>query len=156
MSERDQWGKVIEKRNANQRAYTARNRDAINARLAIQRSSPEWREKKRASDRRHYAQNKDKAREYQLAVRYNLTPQQYAALKEAQAGQCAVCDRVPTGVGKSATLHVDHDHESGHVRGLLCDKCNRAIGLLGDSAETLTRAASYVLESQRVLNRVSA
>lgn len=147
---KDKWGKVIERRNANQRAYTARNRDAINARLAIKRSDPEWRAQKRAADRARYEQNQDKARAWQLQYRYGLSADEYAAIVASQGGRCAVCARVPSGKGKkSATLHVDHDHTTGHVRGLLCDACNRAIGLLGDSVAKLTSAAMYLARAGR-------
>lgn len=47
----------------------------------------------------------------------------YAALLEAQGGHCALCPSTP----KARRLHVDHDHASGRVRGLLCHRCNRAL-----------------------------
>jgi hypothetical protein len=78
--------------------------------------------------------------------RYGLSGEALARLTAEQGGRCAVCEMVPSGKGKkSQTLHVDHDHATGIVRGLLCDKCNRAIGLMGDSATTLTRAAMYLV-----------
>lgn len=47
----------------------------------------------------------------------------YTALLEAQDGHCAICPNTP----KTRRLHVDHDHATGSVRGLLCHRCNRAL-----------------------------
>jgi hypothetical protein len=69
---------------------------------------------------------------------YGLTPKEYAAMLRKQQGKCAVC---------RATVrrpHVDHCHATGSVRGLLCGRCNRALGLMRDSASSLRRAATYL------------
>mgnify|MGYP006405797549 CR=1 FL=1 len=56
----------------------------------------------------------------------------------AAGGVCQIC-------GKSdESLCVDHDHETGHVRGVLCRRCNRAIGQLGDTREMLMKAVDYL------------
>jgi hypothetical protein len=67
--------------------------------------------------------------------------QEYERLKERQRGVCAICGRPP--VGKQR-LSVDHCHVTGQVRGLLCDPCNTALGLLGDDPERLLAAARYL------------
>lgn len=54
-------------------------------------------------------------------------------------GSCPLCGRTPT-----HRLHVDHDHGTGRVRGLLCGSCNRAIGLMGDDPARLRAAADYL------------
>lgn len=56
---------------------------------------------------------------------------------EQERNGCRIC-------GTLADLCIDHNHATGHVRGILCQTCNRAIGLLGDSAERLRRAAEYL------------
>lgn len=76
-----------------------------------------------------------------LAHRYGLTPDEYAEMVAAQHNRCAICGDTPT-AGKS--LHIDHDHESGAVRGLLCGHCNRAIGLFRDSPDVIEMAAAYL------------
>lgn len=59
-----------------------------------------------------------------------------------QDGKCGVCRKPENG----KALAVDHCHETGRVRGLLCSKCNTAIGLLKDSRELLQRAERWVME----------
>lgn len=88
------------------------------------------------------------ARHRQKLAKYGLTPESYAELLDAQGGVCAICERPPPG---ERMLAVDHDHDTGEVRGLLCSNCNTALGLLGDNAASLlvvmvnylARAGSY-------------
>ena len=73
---------------------------------------------------------------------YGLTVAEWDAMLEAQNGGCAVCGtRVPRGRGR---FHVDHDHATGAVRGLLCAHCNVAIALAGDEPVRLRALADYV------------
>lgn len=74
--------------------------------------------------------------------KYNLTPEQFDAMVHEQGGACAICRSVER-------LCVDHDHGSGVVRGLLCSTCNAALGLLGDTAETLAQAVGYLVRFER-------
>lgn len=79
---------------------------------------------------------------------YNITIDEYEAMQARQAGHCAVCGRIPSyqHKGKQARLHVDHNHITGKVRGLLCSPCNTALGLLGDDKETLTKMLEYLIQ----------
>ena len=79
------------------------------------------------------------ARNSALKANYGITIDEYDAMFKAQRGKCAVC-----GEKYGRTLHVDHCHRTNKVRGLLCQKCNMAIGLLQDSAKLLARAISYL------------
>jgi hypothetical protein len=74
-----------------------------------------------------------------LMRRYGLTLEQYEAMRLRQGGRCAICGRVPV-----RRLHVDHDHRTGRVRGLLCQNCNTAIGKLGENLVTMARAMFYL------------
>lgn len=71
------------------------------------------------------------------AIRFGLPVAEYVARRSSQGGACAIC-------GKVAPLHVDHDHETGRFRGLLCSTCNTGLGKLGDSVESLERAIKYL------------
>lgn len=76
--------------------------------------------------------------------RYRLSREAYLAMVEAQGGLCAICQQVPPGEGRMATLRVDHDHDTGVVRELLCHKCNAGLGMFRDDARLLARAAAYL------------
>lgn len=83
-------------------------------------------------------ENPDKRREYDRRSRYGLEPEDFAALVAEQDGRCAICGVVED------PLKVDHCHNGGHVRGLLCDRCNRGIGYFDDDPAVLRAAAEYV------------
>lgn len=102
------------------------------------------RENVRRAARKHYQKNRKKharvGRENHLRRKFGITSAQYQAVLERQFGCCAIC-RQPPG---ERNLAVDHDHDSGAVRGLLCDRCNRLIGLASESPGILCDAATYV------------
>lgn len=77
---------------------------------------------------------------------YKITLDEYDEMVTSQDGKCAICLKVETvtASGKVRRLAVDHDHTTGAVRGLLCMKCNRALGLMNDDAERIVRMASYL------------
>ena len=85
-------------------------------------------------------ENERKAR---LRYRYGIEIAEYDAMLEAQGGLCAICRLPPDGTSRGGRLFVDHCHETGKIRGLLCNKCNLAVGYLG-SESALLRAAEYV------------
>src|SRR6266508_7031334 len=68
-----------------------------------------------------------------------LSVAEYDALLESQGGGCAICGDVPKG-----RLVVDHEHETGRVRGLLCSACNVALGFFKDDPRRLASAANYL------------
>lgn len=71
--------------------------------------------------------------------------EEYDELLASQGGKCAVCRTAnPGGRGGRAAFHVDHDHDYHHVRGLLCSRCNQALGLLRDSPHLLRAALRYL------------
>lgn len=96
---------------------------------------------------------------------YKIRPEQYDAMRKAQDYKCAICLRHEDFLEKSTggrprsdgtprtdpmRLHVDHDHETGRIRALLCGHCNRGLGLLGEDPERLEAAARYVREQQAI------
>ncbi len=83
--------------------------------------------------------SKAKAHAATTARTYGITGEQYWALYAYQGERCAIC-KVARGVTKR--LAVDHDHDSGEVRGLLCGPCNQMLGRLG--VDALRRAADYL------------
>ena len=76
-------------------------------------------------------------RDYHLKRRYGLTSADVDRLIAEQGGLCAICLR-------RAPQHVDHDHESGAVRGVLCSGCNQGLGNFRDDTDALRRAIDYL------------
>lgn len=73
--------------------------------------------------------------------RYGLNLEKFNAMLEKQGGSCKVCYGPSMGKG---TYHVDHDHKTGKVRGLLCHKCNVALGMVQDSKSHLLALINYL------------
>jgi hypothetical protein len=74
---------------------------------------------------------------------YGVEPETYRAMLHAAGGQCQICGANSPGGGKR-NFCVDHCHRTGVVRGLLCNRCNRAVGLLKDDAQVLANAITYL------------
>lgn len=108
------------------------------------RTTPEVRERKR---RAAASRSPDRRRQH-LVTTYGITPEQYDELLAAQGGMCmcAICDATPEQNGKA--LAVDHCHETGQVRGLLCSPHNQAIGIFGDNLAGVQRAADYLARAE--------
>ena len=83
--------------------------------------------------------DKNYQRNLKLQARYGISLDEYEGMARRQNGVCAVCE-------VSGKLHVDHEHETGRVRGLLCGSCNRALGLLKDNVDSLKKAIDYLSE----------
>ncbi len=90
-----------------------------------------------------YAGNGYCMKHYEVQRKYNLSPEIYEDMLLAHGGGCAICNKKPS-QNRGDSIVVDHDHITGEVRGLLCSNCNRGIGLLQDSVNLLTSAASYL------------
>lgn len=100
--------------------------------------------------RRAKAPDKNK-KAYQMKWRYDLTPEQFNQMIDEQGNRCAICldefslDRLP---------EVDHDHKTGKIRGVLCNRCNVTLGMCQDDPEYLRKkghdeAAWYVEAFER-------
>ena len=111
-----------------QRQWRAKNKDRINA--AHREYQKKWRkdnpERARAIAKKSFIQNT-----------YGITVEYVETLEAAQDGRCAICER-------PAKLHIDHCHDKGTVRGLLCATCNTGIGLLRHNEQTLSNAIAYL------------
>ncbi len=84
---------------------------------------------------------KRRARDSYLRRKYGITMEQYDLMLAEQDGGCAICKRSPS---ESISLHVDHDHDTGRIRGLLCFRCNNSLGDLEDSPQLLMAELNYV------------
>lgn len=128
------------------RRWASRNRDSEAERAR------QWRENNRERSREyqrgyyhasggkevHTARRRDAFRQ----SAYGISPAEFQALLASQGGKCGVC-QTPEPRGKS-TWHVDHDHTTGIVRGILCITCNIALGMMHDDAARCRAAADYL------------
>jgi len=83
-----------------------------------------------------------------LKKRFGISLETYNEMKEKQEHVCAICGQPETAIDhrtkKLRDLAVDHCHTTGEIRGLLCTRCNTAIGLLQDDVDLLAKAVSYL------------
>ena len=136
---------------------------AIGSRLACSpcntRRAKEWAqanpERANARNRRHRAENPERARAIarasKLMITYGLDLDAYEAILREQGGLCAICRRVETRQhrgGKLWSLSVDHDHKTGAIRGLLCSGCNVGLSNFREDPASLARAIAYLEESK--------
>ena len=97
-----------------------------------------------------YQKNISKVKGIALKREYNLSMEQYDQLLSQQNNCCMVCHKNQVLFKKK--LAVDHCHETGKIRGLLCDGCNRGLGFLKDSIEVLESAITYLKNSREQVN----
>lgn len=95
---------------------------------------------KRENGASYRAKNKKAIHMKGRLARYQLSVEIFQALWIAQSGLCAICQRNLA----EEKYHIDHDHCTGQVRGLLCVACNTGLGLFQDSPDRIERAASYL------------
>lgn len=103
------------------------------------------------SQRNATPEHRARWRRNKLASRFGITAERYAEMLSEQEGVCASCGRAETVNGNHGSvkaLAVDHDHETGDVRGLLCQACNLALGVLGDDPARLMGLAAYVVKAR--------
>jgi hypothetical protein len=79
-----------------------------------------------------------------LKRHYGITVEQYERLFVNQEGKCAICGSDEAGRDGHKNLVVDHCHQTDRIRGLLCHKCNRALGFFGDNKQSLLKAIDYL------------
>ncbi len=104
-------------------------------------------DKNKRSGRREWCRVCNSA--WQRYYKYGLTPSAYESLLEGQGRACAICreslDDYVKRQNRYKNFAVDHDHESGAVRGLLCDGCNLGLGKFNDDPALIRKAIDYLL-----------
>jgi hypothetical protein len=106
-------------------------------------SSREYYHRIKNSDPVQFAIMKDRHRWACRLSRLGITREQFDTLLKAQDGKCAICGVLITSL-LPRQVHVDHDHETGQVRGILCAICNQGLGLFKDTIELLEAAIRYL------------
>lgn len=130
--------------NAYAREWRNKNKDRINAeRRERLKNDPEYAERMRLKGRERHKRNPDKSRRGNLKANYGITLEEYENLYNKQDGKCLICEQSFPNRGKNG-LVVDHCHNEGHIRGLLCAKCNKGIGQFDDDIQKLHNAIKYL------------
>ena len=93
------------------------------------------------------SQSPERVRERHLQRVYGISTEEYNEMLVNQEGSCAICPTTEPG-GKHNVFHVDHCHETGKVRGLLCKNCNIALGLVQDKPDVLGKMITYLITHQ--------
>ncbi len=114
-----------EKFRASQNKYRKKVQAKVNAK------QKEWRKN-----------NPEKAKHYGLKHKHNISLDDYKLMEQKQNGMCAIC------LKKDNNLYVDHCHKTEIIRGLLCNSCNKALGLFYDSTESLKKAVEYLTKTE--------
>ena len=83
-----------------------------------------------------------------LKQKFGINYDQYQMILQEQNGVCAICDESEPVVNRS--LSVDHDHETGKIRGLLCSNCNPGIGKFKEKIELLKKAVAYLERDYKI------
>jgi hypothetical protein len=124
-------------KNANHRAWRARNLDRERQRESANEA------RRRAANPAQHARNALYSRARRL---YGMSGEDVMKMLEDQNGKCPICQNaIMWGASHGASrMVIDHCHESGQVRGLLCDQCNKGLGLLKDSPDLLASALTYL------------
>lgn len=138
-----------EKRRAYGRGWRERNREKHGAyNRAWNKKHPEkqrayrakWREK---HGKKWRQENPELCRAIRLKEKYGLSLDAFQVLWDSQVGRCKICGVALTQSGKGAA-HVDHDHTTDRVRGLLCRDCNSVLGFAHDRTKVLQKAVEYL------------
>ncbi len=90
--------------------------------------------------------NSNSVRSQYLKRNYGLTFEEFDVMLSNQDNACAICgtNKPSKNRGRTRRFHVDHDHKTGKVRGLLCKSCNLALGEIGDNIHTLKSMIEYL------------
>lgn len=116
------------------------------------RSCQEWRDKNKDKVRKYSREwgraHPENSHKHKLKNRYGISLEEYDQRLFSQGGVCAICLRPETKIdrrsGRRHSLSVDHSHQEGTNRGLLCDSCNKAIGLFNEDILMMKNAINYL------------
>jgi len=130
---------VCAERKAFEFFYNAKNKNdgkSYRCKECDEKASKKWAEN-------NPKKKKESQRERNLKFKYNLSIEKYETLLRGQKYCCGICGSASPGAHKQMFC-VDHSHDTGKIRGLLCNNCNRGVGLLGDTPSRLYEAFLYL------------
>lgn len=137
----DTWKRISEFHKGASRCQECRI-VATAARAQLRARDPAFLETRRRAGRAWAARNRPRARNAHLLRSFGITSEQYDELLKQQGSVCAICRRQQA--DRRRRLAVDHDHNTGRIRGLLCDPCNQILGIANDDPKLLARAIEHL------------
>lgn len=146
ISDKAYYQRNKEKRKEASRLWKKNNPDKVKAhRKNSYISSKKWKEDNRDKmvgyRKRYYKKlTPEQRKKWMLNRLYGLSVEQFMEMLSNQGGVCGICG----GVTLNKSLSVDHNHTTGQVRGLLCHRCNTAIGLLNEDVEIMYKVIKYL------------
>jgi hypothetical protein len=99
-------------------------------------------DKQKARSKKYYAEHRTERQQYSRKKSYGISSEEYDLLYDEQDGCCAICGKHQSELTKA--LHVDHDHITGKIRGLLCKNCNILLGAADDDITILLNSINYL------------
>lgn len=130
-------GIISQRQRAGLEPYAEIEDPAETRRVANRERQRRYRERKRQSA--NHA-----ARDSRLRRTYGISAEDFDTAHARRKGRCDICGRRHDRRHNGGRLYVDHDHDTGEIRGLLCSTCNSTLGRAGDTAESLRRLLAYV------------
>jgi hypothetical protein len=141
-------------RNNKESLASAKNVDRVNRwrnknpeKLKEQRDTWNRSSGRKEAQKAYADRNKKRSREKHIRNKYGLTMEQYDVILLSQQGVCAICGEPETALdsgGNVRNLAIDHNHETGKIRGLLCNRCNYVLGFSKDSVDILNSMIKYL------------
>ena len=125
---------------ANNKAYYEKNKESLKAKHKAYKEKNK--DKIKAQKKSYREKNREELKDKELKRNFGISLHEYDLMLTEQKGKCGCC-----GVHQNKltiNLAVDHDHDTGLIRGLLCHLCNTGIGKLGDNIEGLMKALNYL------------
>ena len=135
---KDQWCKFCKKLYKIDSAHWGLKKNYGKRKDTVLYCSKKLKEQKHKANMSRTPYSIETYRKYIIKGRYNITIQQYQEMLLIQDGKCKICDTVMT------KPHIDHDHASGRIRGLLCRGCNWGLGHFKDDTKYLQSAIKYL------------
>ena len=130
-----------EKEKERTRTQYAKHREKRVAYSAAWRDTPERRARAAGIAKLWRENNKERSDDLKRKSLYGMKPGEYTLMFSAQGGKCAICGTTEAG-GRGTSFHIDHDHNTGKIRALLCSNCNTGLGKFKNRA-TLLKAAKF-------------
>lgn len=118
----------------------------VENRKNVLRWQKKYPERVNAKNKKWADSNKEKIQAKRRRQRYGLLQSEFELMMKSQNNKCALCHQ-EFGTVKSQSPSVDHNHKTMKIRGILCDRCNRLLGVVDDNIEIFKLAIEYLLET---------